>query len=58
MNSIFGRPQQTSAEKIAAVEQEMRLFADLHNRYVLNVFGCMHLLRPDDLLVYDAGMPC
>jgi len=28
----LGRPQPTSAEKIAAVEQEMKLMADMHNR--------------------------
>ena len=28
----LGRPQPTSEQKLAAVEQEMRLLADLHNR--------------------------
>lgn len=28
----LGRPQPTSAEKIAAVEAEMKLLADMHNR--------------------------
>lgn len=28
----MGRPQPTSAEKIASVEQEMKLMADMHNR--------------------------
>lgn len=28
----FGRPQPTSAEKIAAVEAEMKLIAEMHNR--------------------------
>ncbi|KAI0015482.1 mitochondrial import inner membrane translocase subunit TIM10 [Xylariomycetidae sp. FL0641] len=28
----FGRPQPTSAEKIAAVEAEMKLLAEMHNR--------------------------
>ncbi|ORY55469.1 Tim10/DDP family zinc finger protein [Pseudomassariella vexata] len=28
----FGRPQPSSAEKIAAVEQEMKLMAEMHNR--------------------------
>lgn len=30
----MGRQQPTSAEKIAAVEQEMKLMATMHNRYV------------------------
>lgn len=30
----FGRPQPSSAEKIAAVEAEMKLMADMMNRYV------------------------
>jgi import inner membrane translocase subunit TIM10 len=30
----MGRPQPSSAEKIAAVEQNMKLMADMHNRYV------------------------
>lgn len=29
----FGRPQPSSAEKIAAVEAEMKLMADMMNRY-------------------------
>lgn len=29
----FGRPQPTSAEKIAAVEAEMKLIIDMQNRY-------------------------
>jgi import inner membrane translocase subunit TIM10 len=33
MNSLFGRPQPSSAEKIAAVEQELKLITDLHQRY-------------------------
>lgn len=28
----IGRPQPTSAEKIAAVEAEMKMMADMHNR--------------------------
>ncbi|KAI1334406.1 mitochondrial import inner membrane translocase subunit TIM10 [Xylariaceae sp. FL0016] len=28
----FGRPQPTSAEKIAAVEAEMKLLTEMHNR--------------------------
>lgn len=31
----MGRPQPSSAEKIAAVEQEMKLMASMHNRYVI-----------------------
>lgn len=31
----FGRPQPSSAEKIAAVEAEMKLMADMMNRYVV-----------------------
>ncbi|RKU44609.1 protein transporter tim10 [Coniochaeta pulveracea] len=30
----MGRPQPTSAEKIAAVEQNMKLMADMHNRMI------------------------
>jgi hypothetical protein len=30
----FGRPQPTSAEKIAAVEAEMKLLTEMANRYV------------------------
>jgi import inner membrane translocase subunit TIM10 len=30
-----GRPQPTSAEKIAAVETELRVVAEMHSRYVL-----------------------
>lgn len=30
----MGRPQPSSAEKIAAVEQNMKLMADMHNRFV------------------------
>jgi import inner membrane translocase subunit TIM10 len=30
----FGRQQPSSAEKIAAVEAEMKLMADMMNRYV------------------------
>jgi mitochondrial import inner membrane translocase subunit TIM10 len=33
---IGGRPQPTSEEKIAVVEQEMKLLADLHNRYEIS----------------------
>jgi hypothetical protein len=29
----FGRPQPTSAEKIAAVENELRMVAEMHSRY-------------------------
>lgn len=29
----MGRPKPTSDEKIAMAEQEMRLLADMHNRY-------------------------
>ncbi|EFW98559.1 mitochondrial intermembrane space translocase subunit [Grosmannia clavigera kw1407] len=32
----IGRPQPTSAEKIAAVEAEMKMMADMHNRLVKN----------------------
>lgn len=32
----FGRPQPSSAEKIAAVEAEMKLMADMMNRYAVN----------------------
>lgn len=31
----FGRPQPSSAEKIAAVEAEMKLLTEMANRYVL-----------------------
>lgn len=31
----FGRPQPSSAEKIAAVEAEMKLMADMMNRYAV-----------------------
>jgi len=31
----MGRPQPSSAEKIAAVEQEMKLMASMHNRYFI-----------------------
>lgn len=30
----MGRPKLSSDEKIAMAEQEMRLLADMHNRYV------------------------
>jgi len=30
----FGRPQPTSAEKIAAVENELKVVAEMHSRYV------------------------
>lgn len=30
----IGRPKLSSEEKIAMAEQEMRLLADMHNRYV------------------------
>lgn len=30
-----GRPQPTSAEKIAAVENELKVVADMHARYFL-----------------------
>lgn len=30
----FGRPQPTSAEKIAAVENELKVIAEMHSRYV------------------------
>ncbi len=33
----IGRPQPTSAEKIAAVEAEMKMMADMHNRCALPV---------------------
>lgn len=29
----IGRPKMSSEEKIAMAEQEMRLLADMHNRY-------------------------
>jgi hypothetical protein len=32
----FGRPQPSSAEKIAAAEQEMDLVTDMFNKYSLN----------------------
>ena len=34
----FGRAQPTSAEKIAAVETEMKLMADMHNRSAVPPF--------------------
>jgi len=33
----FGRPQPTSAEKIAAVENELKVVAEMHSRYVLSI---------------------
>lgn len=33
----FGRPQPTSAEKIAAVEAEMKLLTEMMNRYALQL---------------------
>ncbi|EPE09600.1 mitochondrial intermembrane space translocase subunit [Ophiostoma piceae UAMH 11346] len=30
----IGRPQPTSAEKVAAVEAEMKMMADMHNRLI------------------------
>ena len=34
----LGRPQPSSAEKIAAAEQEMDLVTDMFNKYVLSPF--------------------
>jgi import inner membrane translocase subunit TIM10 len=32
----LGKPQPSSAEKIAAIEQEMKLMASMHSRYVFS----------------------
>lgn len=48
----FGRQQPSSAEKIAAVEAEMKLMADMMNRYVFpsrgNYLARAHELHPAD----------
>lgn len=38
----LGRPQPTSAEKIAAVENELKVVAEMHSRYVFLFFELSH----------------
>lgn len=40
----MGRPKLSSEEKIAMAEQEMRLLADMHNRYVEHWSSQSHML--------------
>lgn len=57
----MGRPQPSSAEKIAAVEQEMKLMASMHNRYVcvlqpnapIKSLVCS-CTRPPSVVIYPA----
>lgn len=49
----LGRPQPTSAEKIAAVENELKVVAEMHSRYVfLGGLNLLALLSPFRFMPY------
>ena len=53
MASLFGmgRPQPSSAERIAAVEAEIELMSDMFSRYVLHSSTCTLSSQSQDLLL-------
>lgn len=53
----FGRPQPSSAEKIAAVENEMKLVFDMQNRYILGFLPLFHLLLSSSLPICASRPP-
>jgi hypothetical protein len=46
----FGRPQPTSAEKIAAVENEVKVMSEMHSRYAAPFLSPIYLAFPTDML--------
>ncbi len=52
----LGRAQPTSAEKIAAVENELKVMSEMHSRYVLRSFAPLYNSLTDFLLQNGQGL--